>query len=438
MAVVITLAGTDRTNYCDLKSIYITDTLVSNADTMEMGVSVPTSEGWRPEAGNEVIVANGTSREFAGLIEDLYEEQINPSHLRYRLTCRDYTFLFDKYLVVDESTESLSADTWVSRIINSFTTGFTDTNVSTGPALAPQRFDYIAPSEAIRSIADKSGYGWYIDYNKDVHFFAANSQLAPTTSFNLEATTPSTMWGGFKFRETVSGAKTRVYVKDYKRGSSVQWNRQFTGDGNTRFFLLGNEPVSIDATTFTATLNGVAIDALTDFVDGNPGESVGSSSQLFICFDNQGVRCSSGVSAYTSTQTLSVTFNYLVDAVTTVNDAAAQTEMASREGGDGVHEYVIADASLTSADGSDDLATLAGNVALDRYAFPRVTGSFLSFSSGWRAGQVFDIASTRRLGGDATNTYHVQQVTKSFVNAEPGADPLIKNVIEFADGVIGI
>jgi hypothetical protein len=434
VALSITLGGVDRTNYCDLKSVYITDSIQANADTCDLEVSVSTTDSWIPQAGNEIVIANGTGKEFAGVIEDLYEEALSPTRMRFKLACRDYTFNFDRYLVVDESTAAITASAWVSRIISGFTTGFTGTNVVAGPVIAARQFDYVAPSEAVRSIADAVGYGWYIDYDRDVHFFPAATLPAPIPTLNLE--TDLTNYGNFKVRESASGVKTRVYLKGYKHKTTAQWNRSFTGDGNTRFFLLGQEPASIDATDMVATVDGAGLTLLTDFVDGSPGTAVGTTADLFVCFDNMGVRTSSGVSAYTSTQTLSATFSYMEDTVSVVEDLAAQAEMGARELNDGIHEYVINDPQLTAADGSDDLANLQGSLALARYAFPRMTGSFESFTAGWRAGQTFDITTTQRLGG-FTDTFYVQQVTKRIIGST-GGTPTLKSLVEFSDGVVSL
>lgn len=435
MAITITLNAIDRTAYSDLKSISITDSIAANADTLDFEVAVSSTDGWRPQAGNAVVITNGTGKEFGGIVEEIFEEAKSPTRLRYRLACRDYTYLFDKYLVVDESTSAMTADVWVDRIISGFTTGFTGTNVlGPAPTIAGRQFNYVVASEAVRALADEVGYAWYIDYDKDVHFFPAATLVAPTTSINLE--TNITDYGGIKFRETVSGVKDRVYLKGYKRKGSAFWNRGFTGDGQTRFFLLGNEPASIDKTDMTATLDGTPLTLKTDFVDGKPGEATGSTADLFVCFDNMGVRTSSGNSAFSSTQSLQINAKVMEDAISMVEDLAAQATLAAREGGDGIHEYVIDNAQMSAFDGTDDLATLYGTIALARYSTPRVTGSFESFTQGWRAGQQFDLVSTRRLGG-INDTFYVQQVEKKIVYST-GGNAFLKSVISFADGVIGI
>lgn len=435
MAILITINAIDRTAYCDLKSISITDSITANADTLDMEVAVSSTDAWYPKAGNPVIITNGTGKEFGGVIESIDERQLGPTRLRYQLSCRDYAYLFDKYLVVDESTSSMTADAWVDRIITGFTTGFTAVNVlGPAPTVAGRQFNYVFASEAVRSLADEVGYAWYIDYDKDVHFFPSLTLLGPTTSINAE--TNITNYGDLRLRETVAGAKDRVYLKGYKHKTANFWNRSFVGDSTTRTWVLGNEPASLDATDMTATIDGVSLDLKVDFIDGRPGEATGSSSQLFVNFDSGSVRMSTAAAAMTAAQTLSVNVRVMEDAISMVEDLAAQTTLAARESGDGIHEYAIENAQMSAFDGSDDLATLYGTIALARYSTPRVTGSFESFTQGWRAGQQFDITTTRRLGG-FTSTFFVQQVNKRIVYST-GGDAFFKSTIDFSDGVIGI
>jgi len=436
VAVIITINAVDRTAYCDLKSIDITDSIRANADTLNMEVAVSSTDGWSPQAGNEIVIANGTTKEFGGVVEALDLEQRSATRMRYKLACRDYTYFFDKYLVVDESTSPMPADDWVDRIITGFTTGFTGVNVmGPAPTVAGRQFNYVVASEAVRALADEVGYAWYIDYDKDVHFFPSVTLLAPTTSIDLD--TNITDYGDVRFHETVAGAKDRVYLKGYKHKTGMFWNRSFVGDSTTRSWVLGAEPASIASADMVATVDGTALDLLTDYVDGKPGDGTGSSSQLFVSFTEAGtVRMSTAVAALTAAQTLSVNVLVMEEAISMVEDLAAQATLAAREGGDGIHEYAIDNPQMSAFDGSDDLATLNGTIALARYSTPRVTGGFDSFTQGWRAGQQFDLISTRHLGG-INQTFYVQQVSKTIVYST-GGNAFLKSHIDFADGVIGI
>ena len=50
--------------------------------------------------------------------------------------------------------------------------GFTTNHVQTGNFLIPSiKFNYQQPSKALQSLANLVGWDWFIDPNKDLHFF---------------------------------------------------------------------------------------------------------------------------------------------------------------------------------------------------------------------------------------------------------------------------
>src|SRR3990167_9710721 len=166
MALTVSIGGTDRTSACKLETIEVVNTIAANSDTAEMVVSVPSTAGWRPKAGNPIVVDNGGTKEFGGVISEVTEVDFGIERLRYQVNARDYTSLFDKYLVVEEYAAA-TASAMVTNVVTSYTTGFTTTNVMAAPTVGAQTFDYVEPSQAIRSLADLVGYGFYIDYDKD-------------------------------------------------------------------------------------------------------------------------------------------------------------------------------------------------------------------------------------------------------------------------------
>ena len=101
------------------------------------------------------------------------------------------------------------------------------------------------------------------------------------------------------------------------------------------------------------------------------------------------------------------------------DDAAAQTEMIAREGGDGVHMWQVNDPALTNWASNDDIAVAKGQAITARYGKPLLQGEFDSLQQGWEPGQSLMVASTDRMGG-FTKQFYVYQVEKSLMN-HPGS-----------------
>jgi hypothetical protein len=425
MALSITIGGVDRTANVRFESVNILQTVAANADQADLVISVAVAEGWRPKAANEVIILNGTTKEFAGICIDVEEEQATTlTRLRYKLACRDYVHLFDRRLVV-QNYAAQAASLIAIDVVTTYTDGFSSTGIDVSPVVDAQQYDYVAPSDVMRDFADTLGWGWWIDYDKVVHLTSLSSMVAPVT--NLLVDSDVTNYGDLVLHETVAQEKNRVYIKGFRIKSSGTYNRSFTGDGSTKFFLLGYEPSAI--TDVTATRAGTPQVVGTDIIDSSPDSPQGGANNVYVCFDNMGLRYDV---APANGDAISVTFNYMFDGFSMVEDVVAQAVMAAREGGDGVHEYIVNDPSLTSATGGTALADAKGNRILTRVAEPRLTGTFNSFTQGWRAGQSFTLTSTARFGGLAQTVY-VQQVRKRLVNHPSGGTPTLRYEITFAD-----
>lgn len=426
MAIVVTIGGTDRTSSVDLKTVKIHDGLGMLQDSCQFDVAIGTTDGWNPQAGNEIVVLNGTTREFAGMLLEVDEDLVAPSRLRYRLGARDYKHLFDRRLVAEEYAEQ-AANSIVSSIVTSFTTGFTTINVMAAPTVAAQRFDYIAPSDVLDHLAATVGYLWYIDYDRDVNFFSAATLAAPIATLNAD--TDTTNYGNLQLRESIAHVKTRMYVMDFKQKSTATYTVNFTGDGSTKLFHLTYEPSALADMTVT---RAAATQTLhTDMVDGQPDNAIGGADDVYVNFEEATLRWDTAPAAGNA---IVATFNYLYPGFTVFDDPAAQTEVSSREGGDGIHEAAVRDPGLSANDGSETLANSKAAEAIARAGLPRLEGSFVSFTQGWAPGQMVTVASTQRMGGISVTMY-VTSIDKRIVSHPSGGSPTFHYNIRIADRV---
>jgi hypothetical protein len=400
----------------------------------EMEVPVPGKPGAfpRPQGGNEIVFLNGVVREFAGVIVSVEEEEENPDTMLYRVTCKDYSHWFDHRLVVEDY-PSQAADLIVKDIVNRYASAsgitFTTASVQPGPVIAQQQFNYVPPSESVKTIADTLEYNWYIDYYKDVHFAVLESFVSPlpdnTLNPDLEAS--RTLYHDLVLSEDVAQVKNRIYLKDFKTRSPGRVPFNQVGDGVSTWFPLGYEPWSIDPVDITALIDGAPQPVKLDGRDGQVGDGqVGPG--VFVCFDNLGVRLNQALPVGA---VLSGNFAPKIQMPIVVDDAESQAVMKAREvGTDGVYEHAVQDPSLSAA--TIDTARLKGQLLVYKYGLPKMVGRFGSYFQGWRAGQCFRLVSTRRMGGLDQKMY-VVKVTKSIVRADPAGDNVLHYTVEVSD-----
>lgn len=425
MAISLTLGGNDRTAKVDVYSIVVSESPGAKANTMSFDVPVEDDDVVRPLGGQEVVLTDA-SREFAGILVSVKETQLAPRSFVYRCTARDYTYLFDRRLVVEDYAAQ-RADLIVADVVSRFTSGFTSTGVKTAFDVPEQKYDHVYPSEIVQGLADQLEWQWYIDYLRDVRFFAIGAEVAPIAVLDLEA---DTRYHDLALEEDVAQWKNRIYVKGFKNKSTGTYQRAFTGDGSTKFFHLGYEP-GPDLADTTVTVDGVARTLKVDIADNQPYVG-GADSDVYVCFGNMGMRFNV---APASGLPIVATFPYMFEALTVVEDPAAQTESAAREGGDGVHEYVHSDPGLTAE--TADPAAAKGNMLLLKYGWPIVTGNFGTFVSGWRPGQSFRLKSSRRFkdrsGNPIDQQMYVHTVEKTVVQQRPAETPVLHYAVGFGD-----
>ena len=96
MAITVTLMGVDITNKVNFRTLAITDTQEVTGDTLSI-VMYGFDQDLYPRVGNEIIVQDGSTKEFAGILTDV-ERQIGEGNrlVIYECTAIDYTYMLDR------------------------------------------------------------------------------------------------------------------------------------------------------------------------------------------------------------------------------------------------------------------------------------------------------------------------------------------------------
>ncbi len=492
--IQLLIGGVDYARYIDLESVSVDNNIVMTSDTASCIVNL-NGELPRPRAGKEFIwrtidtlTGGELTREFGGVIVNVQEDSDGPT-LVYTLTIKSYDHWFNRHLVVawynqyyasgaksdlltkfpndaaniNDTVTNQTGDGIVNRIVEQFCPGFTCNNVQTCPAqVVPQYFNYSSPSDAIKTIADQLEWGFYIDYYKDVHFYPAESLTSPLPSGVLDVEQDMSSYGDLELIENGEQVYNRIFLRGFKTRSDSALNLTYLGDGNTTTWSLGYRASSIKGdvsvavfpsvaayradTTFqqtgkptgwvadgTLTPNGVMPCILKkDIVEGAPNQA-GASATAYIHYTQHLLRVPNWDNTNTppaSGLCIAAYFHYLKDVVYMGQDLVAQNNVAKIEGTDGIYEYSLEDKSLTNSTLTAPQAK--AQLLILKYGHPQLQGSFTSFLSGWRAGQIFTLHSTTRMGGINMQQMYVQRVSKQLISNKNGPY-VVQNTVEFAD-----
>lgn len=183
----VTINSIDRTADVVAGSLRIEDVINDQVNSCQLMLDNLSGNGIPTNDQEIVITLDDGTIIFGGYVVNAsYKSKMRGGgETIVSLSCTDYTRLLDSNLVhrtYEDMTDKAIIEDIVSRYCAGF--GITTTNVSEGVTIDQISFNYIQPSQAIRRIAELSGRHWYIDYEKDIHYFPLTTTSAP---YNITA-----------------------------------------------------------------------------------------------------------------------------------------------------------------------------------------------------------------------------------------------------------
>jgi len=180
------IAGTDRSSYLALDSCKITRDI--NGKATLTCVLLGTG-GYRPSLGNEIIIDDGASpatKYFAGNISRIVESKTLAAGglQRFEVDAWDYNHIPQRRLVTADYS-GLDLYTIVMHVVDTF---LKDEGISLGGVASPSpiiderlTFFYESAASVFNRLATVTGYQWFIDFDKVLHFSAFTSNPAPAS-----------------------------------------------------------------------------------------------------------------------------------------------------------------------------------------------------------------------------------------------------------------
>lgn len=433
MAISISVGGQDYTSgsgyQVDLTSVKVTEDILNDQWEFDFDILIQDGAVGRPLSNTEVIFLNGGNREFAGVLATVHEEPVDPYTFRYKCIANNYEQWFDRHLAA-ETYQAQTADALLKAMVTAFCPGFTTNNVQAAPQVPEYTADYKAPTQVVKDQANLLAWQWYIDYEKDLHFFIAEQLPSPLPGNALNADTDLVDYGDLVMEEDGTQVKNRIIAMGFDIMSAVTVPVYIVADGQNDTYPLPQKPAGTSAKYWPAlTVGGTPYAIAADVAGGLPG-TLGASGTAYVNTTNMTIRLDPLPAAGTVIQG---SMYYKYQPIYVQDDPALIQAQAAREGGgsDGIYEYAIQDPRMSGDDTS--LAQARAGYSLAKYGTPNVTGTLTSFTQGWRAGQSFALTSARRLGGIAGEWFYVAQCDKSIVTHPAGGTPTLRYDLTISD-----
>lgn len=382
--LIIKIAGIDKTALIDWTSISVTQILTKQSDQLSFNIKNYGTKTYHPNEGDEVIFYNNLNKIFAGNIIQITGVTDGLAQT-LEIVVKDYSNLLDSQLVSKTYTNT-PCSAIISDLLNTFTDGsFTMANVNVLATIPSVVFNYVSISECMkRLVALIPGYDWYVDYNKDIHFFQVGAVLSP---FNLTDTSGNFLVNSLQVMSDNSQLANDIIIKGGKVvGSSTRTEYQ-SGDATRTDFPLGNDFNSIPIVTLDGVVQTVGNDGVDD-------------DTLFQCMWNQGsqlIRFTSGNTPDAGTNNIAITgtprFPLIYEKITQASISLYGKKQKL------INDQTIIDIGTASKRADAELAA---------YAFPVGTAQFVTYNDGLVVGQYININSTLR---GINQNYKIQQLT---------------------------
>jgi hypothetical protein len=372
MSFVVTVNGVDRTSSVVFNTLRKTDNLNQQVDQLTFLVRKYGALTFVPAIGDEVVVTRDGTTLFGGVILRVTEEVKAAKILEYRVQCSDYSQFLKRQLVT-ERYESMTVEAIVDDLIANYTTdSFTTDAVVGSITIESISFNRLNVADCLQKLADAVSYVWYVDYDKDVHFFPKNTEAAP---FNLTDTSGNYIYDSLQIIDDLSQIRNSVLVQGGEAESAAARTEYLSGDGTRAQFPLANKFASLPVIEVGGTPQTVGVEYLDD----------DASYDVMWNFNEKYIRFTAGNEPGSGTNNIEVTGTYLYPIVVAVPSPASQAEY-------GVYEFAITDRSIRSQDEAIERAY----AELQSYQNELYEGSFRTYEDGLRSGQVISINSAQR------------------------------------------
>lgn len=369
--------GDNVSEFIAKQSLRINNVITSEIDTANFVLQDMTIDGrYKPLEGCNMSIFKGDiddgvpEKIFGGVLISAPQRQLAIGKYKYDVNCLDYSKRLNNRLVLENFTNQ-TAKYIIEFLVNKYMPEFTTANVQTGDTIPAISFNYKLLGACIKQIADETDYEWYVDYNKDIHFFSRNTNIAP---YELNETATSGRFKDLEIDIDISQIRNYIIVRGGYYLSNL-YTQTIVADGEQLEFNLGYSPyapISVKVNTVSKTL------AVDNFVTSGYDFVVNFTEKIIKNLDY--AKLSSG-------DKLTVSYKYKVPILVLVSNQESINQMKAIEGGDGNHEYIINDTSIVTLESARN----RGQAELSKFAFPHISGSFETDQSGYKAGQLLTI-----------------------------------------------
>ena len=386
--------GVDKTAYLMEDSLVIDSQINSITSASFMLREKVTASTGLVASGNEIIVNMDGTRIFGGPAKVVTEEQpYNASVFFYTVEAYCFGSYLSHHIVSAVYEDQLAGDI-IKDIVDDelLSEGFTYTAVEDGPIITKAVFNYVSVQQAFEEISEITGYDFYVDCHKNVHFFTRETNAAP-----------------FSLTDAAKNCKTLTITDTHENYRNAQYLRagQDTTDPQTETFIGDSNKITYTLSYPVALVPSISVNGDSKTV-GILGIETGKD--FYWNKNDRTITQDSAAAVLNSSHVLSVTYSGLFPIVVIAEDTEEISARAAAENGHGRYESIAEDSNIDNL----QLAVEKANGLLRRYGKINKIINFTTDQTGLEAGQLLPINLTAHSLDDS---YLIESVS---INDESG------------------
>jgi len=357
----VKINGTDRKDLIDWSTLGIEDNINDIVNTATFAIKTYGTKTASINVNDTIDILDGATKLFSGKVISLDFTYVKKTKTT-KVICKDWQIELDRQLVT-ERYNNITVTAIIQDIITTYCTGITTTNVTCPTNVKSIAFNSVSVSQALQQLAEQVNYSWYIDYNKDVHFFPKSQEAAP---FSLSDDSGNFIDDSFSYREDNTQLKNRVTIRGGEKTATVSRSKYWTADGNQANFGTDYKFANLPTVTVAGANKTVGIDN----IDTTGFDCYWNYEQKYIRFGTPP----------TNGQAVVLTGYPLIPIIVLVEDASSISK-------NGVFEFKKINKSIKTSEEAQQFAL----AQLDAYANSLRNGGFRTYRAGLFSGQTISV-----------------------------------------------
>jgi hypothetical protein len=367
--ITVELNSVDITSKISQDSLLVNQEITHEVDIASFIVLQGGDKSFAPVFGDTVEIYDGSTKIFLGTILSIETKPLSGAGgLQYTIKCVDTTYEMDNILA-SKTYEDETIEDIIDDLVTSYAPTFTTNAVTSTFLINKIVFNQIPLSDCLRRLAEIVSYDWYIDVDKDIHFFPQYANSAP---FNLTDTNGNYVYKSLNRLTDGSQLVNRVKVRGGEYNGALFSDSITVFGDNTKSFRLPYRFANLAITLDTGggpVAQDVGIDFINDFTEDD----------VLYNYQEQTIRFENDLS---DGDIIAFSGNPKVPVFATSEDSMSVAKYGKRE-------KLIRDDSIES----NEIARKRASAELYSYASPIIDARFRTYTAGLRSGMTLSLQS---------------------------------------------